>query len=326
MIEVLLALGVLGIAGVALLTGFVTSITASAQHRSLATQNTSIPRGNRPGHLVPRAELDRFFSCSQTRALEPPVSRCTGSWESYVNPTTTTTSTTGPTTTSTTNPNDAFTLSPNASVQYWNGTSFQPGSCNASNPVPQLWTVTITAGGLATQANTVIYYNGPPTSTPGNCSSTPTTTSTTAGGTTTTTTAPATGCHLVFLQAPTGGVVNGNVSPQPIVAIEDVNNNIVAGDVSSITLSTCRLYGLGIGHPFEQLLRRREADGVVPFGSCSISNTGSYKLKTSDSNAERHVGDNDERLHRDAGAARTARGVRSDRDRQHLPHGGSHDH
>ena len=42
LVEVLLAIVILGLAGVALLTAFATSITASAQHRNLATLDASV--------------------------------------------------------------------------------------------------------------------------------------------------------------------------------------------------------------------------------------------------------------------------------------------
>ncbi len=90
----------------------------------------------------------------------------------------------------------------------------------------------------------------------------------------------------MFLQVPSSGVVNANVSPQPIVAIEDGNGDIAAGDVSSVTLSV--LTYSGSASPTPQLSNTCsgiENNGVVAFGNCSLPNTGTYTLQASDSSA-----------------------------------------
>ncbi len=177
LIEVLLALTILGIAGIALITGFATSITASAQHRNLATQNTSLRAATDEVTAFLQQYSNEIFSCSDQVPPWDPTSSLNQDWTNFVGA------------------NPGFTISDTPSVEYWNGSTFQNGTCSTTNaiPQPQQWTVTITDGGVSTSASTVVYYNGPPTSNPGDCGRP-------AGN------IPA-GCHLVFLQAPTSGIV-----------------------------------------------------------------------------------------------------------------------
>ena len=76
LIEVLLALTILGIAGIALLTGFVTSITALAEHRNLATRNTSLRVATDQVTSFLEQNSVGFFSCSQTLAHGTLRPRC----------------------------------------------------------------------------------------------------------------------------------------------------------------------------------------------------------------------------------------------------------
>ena len=130
-------------------------------------------------------------------------------------------------------------------------------------PTPQLWTVGVTSGGITTSVSTVVYNTGATTAPSGSCNNAP--------------------CQLVFLQVPTSGVVNGNVSPQPIVAIEDGNGNIVAGDVSSITLGIAHYQGSATSPALSSNCSGVENDGVVAFGDCSLNALGKYELNATDS-------------------------------------------
>ena len=144
-------------------------------------------------------------------------------------------------------------------MEYWNGSTFQNGTCSTTNaiPQPQQWTVTITDGGVSTSASTVVYYNGPPTSNPGDCGRP-------AGN------IPA-GCHLVFLQAPTSGIAkNGDLSPVPVVEIEDAANQPVTGDVSAIVLSKNSFAGSGSGS-LSNTCSGSESGGYVPFGAAALA-------------------------------------------------------
>ncbi len=248
LIEVLLAITILGIAGVALLTGFITSISASAQHRNLATQNTSIRVATDQVTSFLEQNSAALFACSDTTLSASSLnSQVQAAFPS--------------------NSTANFTISA-LSVEYWNGSQFASGTCSTTSPVPQQWTLGITSGGVTTSVSTVIYNKGAPGSTVGNCVTSPT------------------GCHLVFLQVPTAGVVNSNFSPQPIVAIEDNNGNIAAGDVSSVTLSVLTYSGSVTPTPqLSNTCSGIENDGVIAFGDCSLPSVGTYTLKATDSNS-----------------------------------------
>ncbi len=129
LIEVLLSIVVLGIAAVALLTGFATAITASAEHRNLASldSSTRIAANEAIADVQQEAQIpaNNPFLCANT--FTPTFSNLTGS----------------------------FTVS--STVSYWNGSAFVPG---CTNPAPQQYTLTVSSTGSygsSTQVTTVIY-------------------------------------------------------------------------------------------------------------------------------------------------------------------------
>ena len=199
LIEVLLALVILGIAGVALLTGFATSITASGTHRNLATLDTSV-----------RTASNEAISEVQTAA------------SSVFGPNTCTNAAANPATNTSYSPawnlSGSFTVT-SYNVEYWNGTGFS-NSCTSPNGLygPQLWTMNIASSGFSSQVSTVIYDPGAPA---------------VPGGTT-----PSKLVFMQPTSSNSGtGTVNATVSPQPIVAVEDSSSNIVYSDASSVTLT-----------------------------------------------------------------------------------------
>ena len=125
LVEVLLALIVLGMASIALLIAFSTSIAASAEHRKLATYDTVLATASQEAIAAIQSQSTLFQNACTT-----PISSYPGYGSAgfllpapyagvynvqYV----------------TTNP-----------VQYWNGTAFQPTTCYANEP--QLITIGIT--------------------------------------------------------------------------------------------------------------------------------------------------------------------------------------
>ena len=139
LVEVLLAIVVLGIAAVALLTAFATAISASSEHRNLAALDSS----TRLAANVAIADVQQQavkatpnpFVCSPPPAQPwsgPDFSNLTG-----------------------------YTVS--AAVTYWNGTSF---GATCSNYAPQQYNLTITSTGskpYSTDVSTVVYDpNSPP--------------------------------------------------------------------------------------------------------------------------------------------------------------------
>ena len=136
LVEVLLALIVLGLAGAALLTAFATSITSSAEHRNLASldsstrlaSNQAIADVQQQSVAEANSPTDNPFRCTTSTWPGPDFSNVTG-----------------------------FTVT--ATVGYWNGTAFA-ATCT-KDYVPQQYSLVITSTTgsthYSTQATTVIY-------------------------------------------------------------------------------------------------------------------------------------------------------------------------
>ncbi len=233
LVEVLLALVVLGLAATALLFGFATSISASGQHRNLASLDASVRNATDAAIAqVQRDQATAFGSCPNTY---------TPTWSPLVGNFTITT----------------------YSIQYWSTTSNTFSNNLTSNPCtnygPQLWTLTISNGKITTTTSTVIYDPHAPT----------------AGSVGAAT-------QLVWLQSPTSGTVDSPVSPQPELAVEDVNNNIVTTDFSAVTLQVLSGPSGGV---LSNTCSGVESYGIIPFGLCSLNVAGTYVLKAVDSNS-----------------------------------------
>ena len=131
LIEVLVAIAILGIASVALLTAFSTAISASAEHRVLATSNS-----------VVRSAAEAVFSeVEQSSAAA--YQECPASYASVAS------SLTSP-------PGGGVPVVPSSytvslSVEYWNGSSFASAPSSSSCPpnltAPQQITVTVSPVG-----------------------------------------------------------------------------------------------------------------------------------------------------------------------------------
>jgi hypothetical protein len=86
---------------------------------------------------------------------------------------------------------------------------------------------------------------------------------------------PVTGAQLVFLQQPAGATAGATLSPT-IVAVEDMNGNVIISDDSNVTLS------LGTGSGLSGTLTRTATDGLVTFSNLSFSVTGNYTFNATD--------------------------------------------
>ncbi|MGO8860838.1 MAG: type II secretion system protein, partial [Acidimicrobiales bacterium] len=249
LIEILIAITILGIAGIALLVGFATAITNSSVHRQLATLDASARASTSEVIAQVQASQDKVFgSCPSTYT---PTWSLTGT----------------------------FTVSA-YSYQYWNGLSWVPGNSYtwngsgwttvSTNPTncttygPQQWTMTITNGSTSNPqirtVNTVVYDPNAPGTNPGGAAT-----------------------QLVFLQPTTAtpgtGTVGAAVNPQPLVAIEDVHNQIVYSDASSVSL---KIVTGPTGGTLSSSCSAVENDGIFSFGDCSLSAVGSYTLQAVD--------------------------------------------
>ncbi len=128
LIEVLIALVVLGLASVALLIAFATSISASSEHRNLATYNSVLTAASQA--VISAYQSDpTYFQCPSVTPAAPtlpsPYAADTVAYGTGVN-----------------------------SVQYWNGTAFTP-TCIANAPQE----VTISVNGIpSSYTNTFVVY------------------------------------------------------------------------------------------------------------------------------------------------------------------------
>lgn len=160
-------------------------------------------------------------------------------------------------------PPSTFTVAITA-IHYWNGTDFSDTTCNSTVPAPELITATASgpsAGGkLVSDSYTFVvidptqggYFSvGAPT-------------------------------HLAFLQSPSTEGANVAFTSQPIVAVEDANDNIVTTNTSTITLSLS-----GTGPTGAKLtcaaMSLAAVSGVADFSGCNIDIAGTgYTLTGTD--------------------------------------------
>jgi hypothetical protein len=229
LLEVLIAITILGITGIALLAGFATAITSSGEHRNLASLDSST-----------RIAANEAIATVQQQAGN-------ASNNPFVCPSPFTPS--FPSTLT-----DSFTVS--ATVAYWDGTQFSSG-CVPYAPQQYTLTVSSTVGGQAysTVVTTVIYDPSAPPSPNG------------VGAPT----------QLAWLQTPTSGVAGISITPQPELAVEDANNNIVTSDFSSVSLQ--QVSGPG---SLSDTCFGAETYGIVQFSGCSFDTAGKYVLVATD--------------------------------------------
>jgi len=244
LVEVLLAIVVLGLTSVALLTAFGTIISSSAEYRRLATMDTVLRSASEQAiSQVGQQSGALFASCESAGPSGP----------GQVN----------------------FSLPAGytavvSSVQYWNasatppvfnppstwsGTSFSP--CIPS--APQLLTITVTAAASGTSSSIRSVVDDQQSR------------SVTGAGAAT---------QLVFLTEPGNGTAGTNLGPQPAVAVEDANGNIVYSDLSDVQL---KISGGTGGATLSDTCTGSEFYGVVTFSGCSVNTAGTgYSLTATD--------------------------------------------
>jgi hypothetical protein len=258
LVEVLLALIILGTASVALLIAFSTSIAASGEHRNLAVDSTVLATASQeiisqiqntsslfssacntsPPNSAPAIKNYPYYSSG----VPLPAPYNTGSYVvQYVNTTSTSVSTGTPT------------------IQYWNGSSYQLGCLNN---VPQL--ITIGLSGTTYTNSFVVQY--PVGNSNGFVS----------GGI---------ASALTWYQQPaqaTTTIYAGSPFPvQPIIDVTD-GANAVTTDLSPVTFAITYATGSGVlsGCQGNEIL------GVVTFTGCSISSGGTYQITAYDGNLQ----------------------------------------
>jgi type II secretory pathway pseudopilin PulG len=243
LIEVLLAIVVLGLTSVALLTAFGTIISSSAEYRGLATMDTVLRSasqqaisqvGQQPGALFASCESAGPSGPGQVNFSLPAgytaVVSSVQYWDASATP-------------------PAF--DPPSS---WTGTSFSPCIPNAA----ELLTITVTAassGQSSTIRSVVDNQQGRPVSGAGAVS------------------------QVVFYTEPGNGTPGTNLSPQPAVAVEDDEGNIVYSDLSDVKLT---ISGGPSGATLSDTCTGSEFYGVITFSNCSVNMAGTYTLTATD--------------------------------------------
>ena len=245
LIELLMALVIVGLAGVALLTAFSTSISASAVQRSLASNDT-----------VARSVADAIFtqieqvSSSGSSATSNYASCSTYSQYASAGGFQVANVPTGPT-------GYSWTLA----VQYWN---VQSGSftstCTSGSTAPQQITITITPPHGINDTIAIVVtdplYQAPPTS----------------GGT------PS---QLNFVVEPGGAAPGTAFTTQPVVAVQNASGGTVTNDSSTVALSIAP--NTGTAGAVLSGCSQTEQSGTITFSGCSISLAGTgYVLVATD--------------------------------------------
>ena len=236
LIEVLLALIVLGMASVALIIAFSTSISASAEHRKLANYDTVLATATQETIAAVQSELG-LFSCPHPTvpAYTSPAANITA-YPGYVG--------SGIPLPLPYTGNYTVKYDVTSPVQYWNTTTESFGSlCQANEP--QLIKIDL-IGTTYTNSFVVDYPVG----------------SSNSVGTGTAT-------QLIFLQQPVGGYAGSPFTTQPIVEITTDGINPMITDLSPVILTLTQGTGVLSGCIGNEVL------GVVTFSGCTIGTGGS---------------------------------------------------
>ena len=249
LVEVLLALAILGIAGLALLTAFATSITASGEHRNLASLDSSERTAANTAIADIQQEARQFagqandpFSCPDTFA--PTFS------------------------------NLAATFQVTYTMGWWNGSTFVTGPSNCISDAPQQYVLTLSSSSNNNYSSAAVC------SASSKCQVTTVVSDPAAPE-------PPNGVgaayQLQWVQQPTGGSAYSPVTPQPEVAVEDSQGDIVSSDFSSVTLQ--KVSGPGT---VSNTCSGVESYGIVQFSDCSMSTAGTYQIQAVDANSAVH--------------------------------------
>jgi DNA-binding beta-propeller fold protein YncE len=86
--------------------------------------------------------------------------------------------------------------------------------------------------------------------------------------------------QLTFTTQPGGAQPGANLSPQPVVTVEDANGNAVASDTGSVTIALTGPTSANL--TCASGLTVAEVNGVASFSGCSVDTPGSYTLTASD--------------------------------------------
>ncbi len=260
LVEILIALTVIGVAATAILLAFATAISGSGAHRNVATMDTML----RTAAAEVTADIQNQYSqaaAQPTSAVGQAVANCAGA------------NLVGPISLPTAGYTAAIT-----STQFWQGTQGNPNP--VTNPVfaftaaqapssyttcppntspngPQQVTVTVSFNGTSQQITTTVQAPQAPTS-GRNCLYR--------------------ASQLVWVQQPDNGNAGSALFPAPTVVVEDKTGCVVQNDLSQVQLA------INSG-PTGATLRNCVPSlgyGETTFQNCTLSTIGTYTLSVTD--------------------------------------------
>jgi hypothetical protein len=246
LVEVLLAIIILGLTSVSILLAFATSISGSATHRNLATMDTVLrTAAEETISQIQQQSNAQFATCPVPDVVTPSLP---AGWQMTMAPTVN---------------GVAY------ATEYWTTTT-SPPSFSATGCVPgtiaapqvnspQLVTITVTSP-TGSVSNPLSFVVDDPSAKP----------------------VPAAGpaSQLAFLTSPVSTTAGTALTVQ--VAVEDASGNYVTTDFSAPTLSITPNTGTS-GASLSNTCSGTEYNGVVTYAGCSIGTIGnSYTLKVTD--------------------------------------------
>ena len=246
LVEVLMALVVVGIAATAILLAFATSISGSGTHRNAATLDTMLrTAAAEVTSAIQQQSSSEFANCSGANT----VNTTPGSIPLPNNPL----------------PAPQYTATITA-VQYWNPSTYSftaPQAPATSCPVgasatgPQQLTVTVSYNGASQSITTVVQDPIAPSS--------------------------GAACQfaaskLVWVQQPDSGYAGSSLFPAPTLVLEDSTGCVVQNDASQVTLAVASGPSGGTLNNCVPNL----GYGETTFQNCSLSTIGTYTLVASD--------------------------------------------
>ena len=238
LIEVLLALLVVGIGAVAILLAFTSTIIGSSEYRTLATVDTVLRSAAESAtSQIQQQPASAWANCSDTSVTAVVFTASTG----YALPA-------------------GYTVQSPLTVQYWNPAATPPAFQSTCVPnAAQLVTLTVLHNG--TQYPISFVVNDPFAASLG---------------------PPGAATHLAFIGQPGSTISGSPISPSPVVAVEDVNDNVVTSDLSPVQITITPGSGTP-GAALSSTCAGVEFYGVVTFSNCSIAMTGTgYTLTATD--------------------------------------------
>jgi len=247
LVEVLLAVMVLGLASVAMIIAFSTSISASAEHRQLSA--TGIVLDSVSQEVISEIQAQPvLFTCPQPGNGPEPLSYYQANVPMAIALPYTS--------------QYSATFASSNPVQFWNpSTSSFSTTCEANEP--QLITISVTELSNGRVFSNSFVVDSPLDGITGGTGSA----------------VYGTAAQLVFTTEPVGGVTGEQLATQPVVTVEDASNNVVVDDLSPVILTITGSSGVALTG-----CAGTETLGVVTFKGCTVGTAGTYTLTATDGN------------------------------------------